>query len=84
MDKYLLKNQWRHLKEDAQNYWDNFSHDEIEQVNGDWYKLVRKLQEKYGYSRIEAEKEIEYFMSDVEDYFDEDEYRKEYVREEAY
>jgi len=78
MDKYMLKNRWGRLKEEAQNHWDDLSSDEIEQLHGDWNKLVRKLQEKYGYSRSEAEEEVEYFISDLEshEYEDEDEYRE--------
>ena len=78
MDKYMLKNQWGRLKEEAQNHWDDLSHEEVEQLHGDWNKLVRKLQEKYGYSRSEAEEEVEYFMSDLEsdEYYDEEEYRE--------
>jgi uncharacterized protein YjbJ (UPF0337 family) len=80
MDKYMLKNRWGRLKEEAQNHWDDLSSDEIEQLHGDWNKLVRKLQEKYGYSRSEAEEEVEYFIADLESpayqYEDEDEYRE--------
>ena len=78
MDKYMLKNQWGRLKEETQNHWDDLSHEEVEQLHGDWNKLVRKLQEKYGYSRSEAEEEVEYFMSDLEsdEYYDEEEYRE--------
>ena len=85
MDKYMLKNRWGLLKEDAQNHWDDLSHEEVEQLHGDWNKLVRKLQEKYGYSRSEAEEEIEYFISGLKNhaYEDEDEYR-EVAHSEAY
>ena len=82
MDKNMLKNQWGRLKEDAQDHWDDLSREEVEDVNGDWYKLVRKLQEKYGYSKGEAEEEVEYFMSDTEsDEYDEDEYEDAYMEE---
>jgi len=78
MNKYGLKNQWARLKEEAQNQWDELSHEEVEQLHGDWNKLVRKLQEKYGYSRSEAEEEVEYFIADLvsHDYEDEDEDRE--------
>ena len=79
MDKNILKNQWSWIKEEAQDHWDDFSREEVEQINGEWNKLVRKLQEKYGYSRSEAEEEIEYFMSEIgEDEDDEDDYSYSY------
>ena len=90
MDKFILKNQWGRLKGEAQNHWDDLSHEEIEQLHGDWNKLARKLQEKYGYSRSEADEEIEYFIADLEsteyEYEDEDEYReyRELARKGAY
>ena len=79
MDKFILKNHWGRLKGEAQNHWDDLSHDEVDQLHGDWNKLARKLQEKYGYSRSEADEEIEYFIADLEstEYeYEEDEYRE--------
>ena len=87
MDKNILKNQWSWIKEEAQDHWDYFSREEVEQINGEWNKLVRKLQEKYGYSRTEAEEEIEYFMSEIGEDDDEDEeyyYSEETSREDMY
>ena len=78
MDKFMLKNQWGRLKEEAQNHWDDLTREEVEHLHGDWNKLVRILQEKYGYSRSEAEEEIEYFIADLgsTEYEDEDAYRE--------
>lgn len=40
--------------------------DEIDQIEGRWQRLVGKLQERYGYSRQEAENAVEDFLEDTE------------------
>ena len=44
-----------------------FAYDEVEQVNGEWDRLLRKLREKYGYSKSEAQDEqMKYLEEDNE------------------
>lgn len=59
MKKQVLKSQWSQLKAEVQDNWVRLGDEEIDQIDGEWDQLVEKLQERYGYSRIEAEAEIE-------------------------
>jgi uncharacterized protein YjbJ (UPF0337 family) len=67
MDKNTLKSQWSQLKADVQDQWNDFTSEEVDEINGEWNQLVSKLQEKYNYSRIEAEEEVRNFMADFDD-----------------
>ncbi len=75
MDKNMLKSQWSQIKEDVQDQWNDLTPEEVDEINGGWNELIRKLQEKYNYSRSEAEQEVRNFMADFdqEEYMDEDE-----------
>ena len=65
MDRNMLKSNWGHFRGALQGYWDDFTDEEVNQINGDWDKLVSGLQEKYTFSRSEAEEDIQYFMAEV-------------------
>jgi uncharacterized protein YjbJ (UPF0337 family) len=83
MDRNILKSQWSRYQGALQEYWDGFTGKEVAQINGEWDTLVRKLQEKYSFSRSEAEEEIKYFMAEVAgDTGLEDE--DEYIEEDSY
>jgi len=90
MDKKIFKGQWSRVKGMVQEHWDYFTDNEVDLINGDWNDLVRKLQEKYGYSESDAEEEIEYFMAemgdeeDYEDYMNEDEPMEDVSTEDPY
>lgn len=67
MDANVLKGQWRQIKGEVQATWGELTDDEVDQINGEWNKLVGKLQEKYGYTKAEAEAEVEDFMKGMEE-----------------
>ena len=56
------------LKKGTPDQEHKFAYDEVDQVNGEWDRLLRKLREKYGYSKSEAkDEEIGYLMEADED-----------------
>jgi hypothetical protein len=67
MNKSILRNKWDQFKDSLPGYWDDFTHEEVDQINGDWDLLVHELQEKYTFSKSEAENDIQYFMVEVDD-----------------
>jgi uncharacterized protein YjbJ (UPF0337 family) len=44
--------------------------DDLMQIEGNQEKIIGKLQERYGYSREQAEREWKTFTSQHRDYFD--------------
>jgi len=57
MNRDIAEGKWKQVKGSVKEWWGKITDDEVDQIGGNYDKLVGKLQEKYGYSREEAEKE---------------------------
>ena len=58
MNRDILKGQWTQLKGKIREKWGQLTDDEIDQIEGDSEKLTGLVQERYGRSREDAEREI--------------------------
>lgn len=56
-----IKGNWKQFKGHARTQWGKLTDDELDQVNGQREVLVGKVQEKYGLSKEEAEKQVKEF-----------------------
>jgi len=54
-----FEEQWTHAKGLVRTWWDRLSEADLEQVAGQKERLIRLMQEKYGYARERAEQEID-------------------------
>ena len=59
MNSDQLKGNWKQLMGDAKKQWGKLTDDDLQQVEGRKDKLVGKIQERYGSSREEAEKQAD-------------------------
>ena len=59
MNSDQLKGNWKQLMGDAKKQWGKLTDDDLKQVEGRKDKLVGKIQERYGPSREEAEKQAD-------------------------
>ena len=66
MDNDFLAGKWEQLKDQIQEQWDKLTDEELNQIKGHREVLLDKLQEKYGYSREEAERKLESFVDQAE------------------
>jgi uncharacterized protein YjbJ (UPF0337 family) len=55
----VIKGKWTQLKGELRKQWGELTDDEWDQIAGDREKLIGKLQERYGWSREEAERRAE-------------------------
>jgi uncharacterized protein YjbJ (UPF0337 family) len=55
----VIKGKWTQLKGEVRRQWGELTDDEWDQIAGDRDKLLGKLQERYGWSREEAERRAE-------------------------
>ena len=58
MNKDTFEGKWEQVKGDVQKKWGKLTNDDLDVVKGDAKKLVGKLQDKYGMTKEEAEKQV--------------------------
>ena len=63
MNSDILKGNWKQFRGEIQKQWGKLTNDDIDVINGEYDKLVGRLQERYGWKREEAERQLT-------DYFD--------------
>jgi uncharacterized protein YjbJ (UPF0337 family) len=62
----FLMGKWKQARGRAKEMWGKLTDDDLDQIEGHRDRLVGKLQERYGYSRMEAEREADDFMSSLD------------------
>jgi uncharacterized protein YjbJ (UPF0337 family) len=63
MNADLLKGKWHQLKGEVKSQWGQLTDDDLDRVSGDVEKLVGKVQERYGYARDRAKREVDDFIT---------------------
>lgn len=66
MNDDILQGKWKQLRGRLKESWGVLTDDELDQIEGRRDRLSGKLQERYGYSKMEAEEEINRFLKDIE------------------
>lgn len=56
-----LKGRWNQIKGEAKRQWGKLTDDDLMRIEGDYDKLVGLIQQKYGFSRSQAEQEVNTF-----------------------
>ena len=66
-DAIKFKGKWHELKGEIRHRWRKFTAGDLHDVQGDSGRFIEKLQERYGYARDRARRELDEFMdsSDV-------------------
>jgi uncharacterized protein YjbJ (UPF0337 family) len=67
MNSDILEGKWKQLRGEIRDKWGQLTDDELDQIAGKRDKLAGLLQERYGYTRMEAEKEIDAFLDEWEE-----------------
>lgn len=62
MDWNQVEGNWEMLKGKIKKNWGKFTDDDITYINGKKQELLGRLQEKYGFTKDRAEKEVEGFV----------------------
>jgi uncharacterized protein YjbJ (UPF0337 family) len=62
MNKDILAGKWKVLKGKIKQQWAELTDDEITHLKGTQDELVGLLQQKYGYKKEEAEKQLRDFI----------------------
>lgn len=59
MNKDIVEGKWKQMRGEAKAWWGKLTDDDLDRAAGKFEVLAGILQEKYGYTREAAAKEIE-------------------------
>jgi len=60
-----IKGNWKQLEGSVKEKWGKLTDDDLTVIAGKRDKLLGKLQERYGYEKAQAEKELETFVGSI-------------------
>lgn len=63
MNSDILKGNWKELKGKVQEKWGKLTNDRLDQINGKRDQLAGEIQQAYGITKEEAEKQVYEFES---------------------
>ena len=58
-----MKGQWKQFQGKIKQKWGQLTDDDLTVIDGKQEQLVGKLQERYGYTKEKAQKELNEFLS---------------------
>ncbi len=62
MNSDILKGKWKQLRGEIQNKWGKLTNDDLDRVEGNQDKMLGMLQERYGYAKDEARRQLDAFL----------------------
>ncbi len=60
----ILAGQWKQLRGRIKETWGKLTDDDYNYIDGKRDRLVGRLQERYGYSQMQADAEVDRFLRD--------------------
>lgn len=63
MNRNILEGNWKQIRGSIREKWGELTDDELDQIAGKRDKLAGILQERYGYTQMEAERQIDDFLA---------------------
>ncbi len=67
MNTIVLEGKWKQLRGEVRRTWGKLTNSDVDKVKGSYERLVGVLQERYGYGREQAAKEISAFLTRFEE-----------------
>ena len=65
MNKDILQGNWKQVKGSVKEQWGKLTDDDLTMADGNYDKLVGKLQERYGYARHEATNQLDEWLNKI-------------------
>lgn len=63
MNQDVLKGKWNQLKGNVRKQWGKLTDDDVDQIQGDSEILLGRLQERYGRTKEEAQREVDNWLA---------------------
>ena len=58
----VLSGKWKQIRGKVKQWWARLTDDDLKRISGRMEELIGVVQERYGYTREQAEKEVTSFM----------------------
>jgi uncharacterized protein YjbJ (UPF0337 family) len=58
--------QWKQIRGKIKEFWGDLTDDDLDRINGQYDQFVGVLQERYGYSKVDAEARVSEFLDDID------------------
>ncbi len=71
MNSHVMEGKWTKLRGELQKRWGKLTNDDLDQIEGQLTSLEGKLRERYGYSKSEASEQVDQFMHEAREQFEE-------------
>jgi uncharacterized protein YjbJ (UPF0337 family)/sporulation protein YlmC with PRC-barrel domain len=68
MNKDIVEGHWKQMRGHIKEWWGKLTNDDLDKINGQCDRLVGMIQQKYGYTKAQAEQELDRHLSDYESY----------------
>ena len=65
INRDVLVGKWKQFRGQAKQTWGKLTDNDLNQISGRFEELAGLVQEKYGYSREQAEREVQHFVEKV-------------------
>ena len=62
MNQTMLKGKWNELKGNVKEQWGKLTDDDLTRAEGNYEQLVGAIQQRYGYEKEQAEREVDQWM----------------------
>jgi uncharacterized protein YjbJ (UPF0337 family) len=67
MNQDILAGRWKQMRGELKTWWGKLTDDDFDRVGGQKDKLIGLLQERYGYTREQAEREVDWRLQEYGD-----------------
>lgn len=64
MNADVFKGMWKQVEGQVKSTWGKLTDDDLQQIDGDREKLIGKLEERYGWSKSEADAQLDRFLAE--------------------
>jgi uncharacterized protein YjbJ (UPF0337 family) len=65
MNQDIFEGKWKEMRGHAKEWWGKLTDDDLQQVDGQADQLIGILQQKYGYTKEQAEEELNKRLEDA-------------------
>ncbi len=65
MNRDVFEGKWKQFRGRVKQQWGDLTDDDLDRIDGSYDRFIGVLQEKYGYSRAEAEAKVDEEFADT-------------------